>query len=349
MAKERIPYIDAAKGLLILIIIGHHIPLYADVICQHVAPFYIDAFGHNPAGNDIAFLSMTNWIKKLQPFYSSFFMSAFFIITGLCSSFDKKFWPFLYSNAKYLLLPNCLYIILRKAPFALAFGQPFDIVTILRNILITGGEWFTITLFIAKVIYWFAGKYLSHDILRCFVLLMLLLVGAVLYGRVHEVWYFWHALALMPFLEIGRILRVHPLRVTMRWACPVAFLILVCVYSFVGKVVPKVSYSSMITVMQAIPFLLMATMGTIGILEASKFVQTSRVLRFFGRNSLIAYYFHTAIIMVVINWLVATCDVSVAGKFIIPLVTFVAVAAFTALVICIFNLPVLRWCQGKFN
>ena len=87
--SERIPYIDVAKGILILLVVYDHLP---DVYMYLL----------NLSNSHIEYLNDTQWIFKL------FFMPAFFCITGMCSNFNKNFKPFLISNLKTLIVPNVL-------------------------------------------------------------------------------------------------------------------------------------------------------------------------------------------------------------------------------------------------
>ena len=87
--KERLHYIDIAKGLLILLVVYDHLPdMYLYSLKLH--------------NNYISELNNWQWIYKL------FFMPAFFAITGMCSNFDKTFIPFLVNNFKSLIVPNII-------------------------------------------------------------------------------------------------------------------------------------------------------------------------------------------------------------------------------------------------
>ena len=64
--KERIHYIDVAKGLLIILVILHHFPQL------------MDQYGvSNP---------FLQFLDSASDYYNAFFMPTFFIITGYCTN-----------------------------------------------------------------------------------------------------------------------------------------------------------------------------------------------------------------------------------------------------------------------
>ena len=81
---EREKYIDIAKGLLILMVVIHHLPQVGNRLCNLNSEFL-------------------NTINSYSFVVSAFFMQAFFIITGLCSSFNKPVKQFISSNFKTLI------------------------------------------------------------------------------------------------------------------------------------------------------------------------------------------------------------------------------------------------------
>ena len=73
--KERLPYIDVAKGLLILMVVWGHFEL----ILRET---------HKTSDPVVAY-----W-DHVEIIWSAFFMPAFFFITGLCGNFNKPFKKF---------------------------------------------------------------------------------------------------------------------------------------------------------------------------------------------------------------------------------------------------------------
>lgn len=65
--RERIHYIDIAKGILIICVVITHTPAFAKT-------YGVDGF---------------QWLESLRPLFNSYFMPAFFCITGFCTNFGK--------------------------------------------------------------------------------------------------------------------------------------------------------------------------------------------------------------------------------------------------------------------
>ena len=85
--------IDMAKGILIAMLIFHHI---VDVCAQ------LDV-------SNIVISAMRSIQKQMIVCY---FMPAFFMITGICSNFNKPFVPFVKNQIKSLLIPAVSFILL---------------------------------------------------------------------------------------------------------------------------------------------------------------------------------------------------------------------------------------------
>ena len=92
MAKERIHWIDVAKGILILFLIVHH---------------FGSAFKLTDIPQD-DYRFLMSW----QFVFTSFFMQAFFFMSGYCSSFNKEVKLFFWSLFKQLILPFIFFEIL---------------------------------------------------------------------------------------------------------------------------------------------------------------------------------------------------------------------------------------------
>ena len=196
MQKERKPWIDIAKGILILLVNLAHVSYFAH---DFVGTDRFDAVG------EVAFLFV--------PWY----MPAFFMITGYCSSFDMPFRTFACRNFKALIVPSVLIGVFMLSwlnaflsPSGLSY-QNFlqqDYV----NILLTCGPWFLTALFLAKMALYGVLHYLHcRNRWRFLLLMALMLLAASLYNKnvVPNLWYFEHALLLLPFMFAGVMLRHH--------------------------------------------------------------------------------------------------------------------------------------------
>lgn len=86
--KQRDSSIDVLKGILILLVVLNHISGVARKV--GVEDMTIDV------------------LHVLRDLYVPFFMPAFFIVTGMCSSFSKPFSSFLITNLKTLIFPSII-------------------------------------------------------------------------------------------------------------------------------------------------------------------------------------------------------------------------------------------------
>lgn len=187
--KERLHYIDAAKGLLILMVAYGHVYY---TIC------------HNYGYNNIHMTTINN----ISNAWIAFYMPAFFVITGMCSNFNKDIKPFVCSLIKTILLPAFTLALIIHAIEWLLADKDFYIG--LKVFLKGTSYWFLFALFVAKTIYYVLNKYLKS-------LKKIGIVTLVLYcifGVVHEYlpnipnyWCWIHALGLIPFLTLGQILK----------------------------------------------------------------------------------------------------------------------------------------------
>lgn len=122
--KKRIEYFDTTKGLLMLFLIWGHMIIFAKTL-----------------GIKSDF---TQTIQNTVPFYRSFFMQTFFVITGFCTSWGVPFKVFLSKNLKTIVLPAFIFL-----PFSyltkLIIGESFGFETFGKLLMkyITGGiPWF---------------------------------------------------------------------------------------------------------------------------------------------------------------------------------------------------------------
>ena len=196
IVKERKPWIDIAKGILILfVLLGH-----------------VNYFAHDFAGTD-----SFKFVAASHIVFITWYMPAFFVVTGYCTNFEIPFADFLKKNLKSLIVPSILIGVLLSSwvsKFLSAEGLSY------RNfldqdwpgILITCGPWFLTALFVAKIVMYGILKYVRcRNVWKFLLLMLLMLIGCSLYNKkvVTNLWYFEHALMLLPFLYTGILLREH--------------------------------------------------------------------------------------------------------------------------------------------
>lgn len=150
--KRRLNYLDLAKGLLISLVVFHHIPY----VLRNVDPsIYIED------------------MIKMEVFYTSFFMCAFFMITGMTFCPNGTLWTFVKKNFRALILPGILLAIINRITLSYLLGKELRIDII--GLLVRGGEyWFLTSLFCSNfgipitemgTVIWY---YVDYDMYVCF-------------------------------------------------------------------------------------------------------------------------------------------------------------------------------------
>lgn len=145
MASNRIHYIDVCKGILIIIVVIHHV--------------FGLMMNFNIVSYDMAYL---------EKIYVPFFMPAFFIITGYCSNFDRSFKEFFYTNTRQLLIPGvCFFVMIRFIEDCmLACDYSLSaFLNIIILLLLRGGCWFLVAMFVSKVVYWCLSNFANRFVL----------------------------------------------------------------------------------------------------------------------------------------------------------------------------------------
>lgn len=270
--RQRIDYIDVAKGILILIVILYHSGFDTD--------------------ND--FISLFR--IKTAFFYSGWFISSFFIITGYCSNFDKQFKPFFFNNLKTLIWPAVIGTSFICTLRAIVTFDTNPLITFIHNIPIGGFNWFLTALFFSKLIYWFVIHITNNIWVQCFIILTFSLIGVYsndinLFGGnwIH----YRHFLYMTIFLFLGQVTRTKKpnIQIPLYVGIAAAFVILLMLktigdrFALAGKVMqfntPLIPYH-----------LLFSIAGIVFIIFLAQLFENSKFLQYVGRNSLAFYIIH---------------------------------------------------------
>lgn len=263
--KRRIPYIDVAKGILILLVIYDHLP---DVFMYLL----------KMSNTHVESLNEWQWVYKL------YFMPAFFCITGMCSNFHKDFYTFIWSNFKILIIPNIVWGVILNHDFGGVF-------------LHGGGFWFLSALFVSKMSYYTIVKYLDNFLQRIVLLLFFVVIGFWLNGisAKYDIWFFHYALCLTIFIEFGRIISNSNMKYLLMWS---VIYIILCFIMYWGNLhKPVVALGTNCRIYEAPLYLLSAFGGSCLVISFSKLINSNRLLEFFGRESLIFYIFQVKVLL----------------------------------------------------
>ena len=286
--KVRIPFFDTTKGILIVFLVFHHIVNMA---------------------KDKMPVENLEFITQWDILYVPYFMQAFFFITGYCSSFNKSAKDFVWSNVKALLIPLLFFSIVNQLVSWFVDGDNFFYVTVLgtRFFFVVELYWFLSALFIAKLLLFAAVRCSSKSIIQ-FIVVLIPFICAIALNTKHfhfYNWFHWHnGLVNLMFLWIGYTLKhTEILKEHLKKYGLIAFLLYIIgliVFNILGKSVPYYTHFPHFNLKQTPFFVYFSITGTFMILYLGEIIQKSRLLLFFGKNSIVVYGIHFSILNIII-------------------------------------------------
>ena len=270
MGTQRDSSIDVMKGLLISLVVLNHITGIAGKCGISNSTFAV--------------------LHASRDLYVPFFMPAFFIVTGMCSNFNKPLRGFIWKNFKTLIIPGIIISLM-----VVFTEKGFDTKTLLNKIIHGGGYWFLCALFLSKIIYWSLKRYLTNHYVILFFLV--LLIFASLFCRDNNLPNFWNyqqAFCLTIFIYVGdyraKIFTSKPYLTASAYL--ILLMALLCMRMEIPVIVNKI-YMSYISIPS---FLILSITGSFLILVISKKIRSSYLLEFLGKESLIIYLIHMPIL-----------------------------------------------------
>lgn len=339
MAKENIkqalfrdPSVDATKGLLILMVVVHHV---VDVGAREL-----------PNGNELLL-----FVENIQrPLILCYFMQAFFIITGMCSNFDKPFKPFILNQVRSLLIPALTFTIILGA---FHFSGMGDIKHIVWQLLFyLGNFWFITSLFMAKVIFYVLHRYILSKRVIIVVLLAISLFGVFLNDveQYPNFYYHRHTLVLIASIGIGAELKEYLKSKRVLLASLFLYPVLIMLsYVLFDSKIPYLTYGFGITMVTWPIYIILSTTGTVIITKIGALLMNNSILKLCGKNSLLIYIFNSEILESVIGAYSGTLSNCNFSTSVILYAFFVIITTATGIYISyLFNHTKLRVFLGKF-
>lgn len=343
---NRVQYIDIAKGILILVVVFHHIPQVGNRLLM------LNSDSLN------TFVSW-NWL------YATFFMPSFFIITGYFSDFEKECKSFILQNFKSLILAGVILSIVESILDTL-LSRSLVISIDLRSRLISFIKygtpyWFLSTLFLCKIFFYFLCKLTRYDVIKGMICMLTMCLALYICPEIdrndsNNYWYFNHVLFYLFFLWLGSLMRRISI---LEWKfMPVlgwAYIAMAVVFCFLGIKPPVLThYFGAVTYISLPLSLLLATTGTFLIFYFSRQIYISPIpdiwLQYVGKNSLIIYALHIAVVRNIglyISHYIVLPDSMTHAWFYVMLSFFVSVLILVV-VSKLLNVPQLRWIVGKW-
>lgn len=330
-SNKRISELDVAKGILMLLLIWHHVP-------QNPGKYGIDFYGISQIDN-ISYIV-----------YAPFFMCSFFLITGLCSSFEKDQKDFLISNFKTLLIPLIAFGLFFQ--FLFYISGVFNVVDYNFNFDWLTNEWFLKTLFLSKILYYYLRKYIGSVVLLFVSLFFISGVGCLF----NQLNYFsdflccQHVMIMTLFIGIGDFCKHKP--ITNRLLAIMSIMYVGCVPSFYcfSLNIPWITKGINIGCKYYIPFLFMSLCGSALLYLLSRIINHSRFLEYIGKRSIVVYasnYFLTSISCICLHRMFPFSS-DYYGTLLFCVIAFSLIVFFSVLTIRVFDIPFLKIFRGKF-
>jgi fucose 4-O-acetylase-like acetyltransferase len=185
MAKERIHWVDIAKGLLILLLLIHH---FGSAIKGSIIP-----------KEDFSFVGAWQFV------FTAFFMQAFLFMSGFCSSFTTPVDVFLKKLLKQLIVPFCFFELITCTYWS--SSDRFSIHAVLDYWIESGGThyWFLNALILSKVYIYIFLRLYKNEYSLIISSLLLLIVAIVLndYDIGYNFFCFRQSLGSIFFVALG--------------------------------------------------------------------------------------------------------------------------------------------------
>lgn len=289
MAKERIHYLDVAKGIMIMLVMLYHLYQYG----RHYDTSVVN-----------------NGLGIAKEFWLPFFMSVFFVITGMCSNFSKPFLSFAISNFKTLVLSAMMVMLVFCSFVNILEGNltiEKEIVLVKLIIKDLGVCWFVTALFIAKMIFWFINaksKTIEHtDTFIWISSLLVFIIGYILYLHDGGTGWIGYKNALMMVWCFPFGILIKRVQIPMGGVVLLLFLyVTTCVLFIVNNErIPFIAVDTHIPLVTLIPFLLLASTGSYLLLYFSKIIGKCEIVEYIGRQSLVIYMTHCGIYGLLFN------------------------------------------------
>lgn len=340
MQKKRIDYIDIMKGMLIVCLYYGHSIVYGGVMSIDYAASHI--------------------IGKTVPFYESFFMQTFFIITGFCSSFSQGFKIFFLKNVKTILLPGLLMCFLSYLPDTLSSHTLLEFLTLNTTNLFyyfsVKGEWFILAIFYGKMLFWLLHKIHKDNLIIVFAIY---LIGLFLNESdlVVNYSYHRHALLSLPFLYIGFKIKgidfdKYPQKIVIISLVGGIILLIQLICTLKGVFhIPFQDHGVYVTFLNWPLHFLNVICGSIIIFTIARKIGKNHFLSNLGYGSLLAYLMNGFMLKSFMYMLIQLGFIphnQLVGFFFYLIVITLSLLSINFMIRLIYNSPRLSWIVGKW-
>lgn len=298
--KERVHWIDIAKGLMIIGMVLNHIINYSAKMGVDISAF--------------------PW-PHIGSAYGVFTMQSFFILSGYTTNFNQDFKTFMWKQVKGLLIPYVSFMIIFSTIANFVWGEPFvEEMYGEKYFFLVEGFWFLSALFVAKVLMYFISKISKRKIIELGGGILLLILGIAIsecYADMPEPshWHNWfhyrNGLCMAVFLPIGYYLKKY--QVVEKYGLKIGLVYCVCYgstylmtlldidgYQYLAA--PNYTHYLVPNLRDVNGFLLIpgylfyTVTGSILVFWLSQKIGKSKVLEFYGKTSLVIYCVHFTVL-----------------------------------------------------
>lgn len=305
--KERIHWIDVAKGLMIIGMVFNHIINYSTKMGVDISTF--------------------PWYH-VGGAYGVFTMQSFFILSGYTTNFNQNFKHFMWKQIKGLLIPYVSFMLICSLVAYFVWGVPFvQEMYGEKYFFLIEGYWFLSALFVAKVLIYLINKISKSKKIELGGDFLLLVAGIAIseyYSEMPEPshWHNWfhyrNGLCMAVFLPIGyyskkyQVVEKYGLKIGLAYCVLYVATYLMTLLDINGYrylAAPNYSHYLVPNLAEVNGFLLIPSYilytvaGSVLVFWLSQKIEKSITLEFFGRTSLTIYCVHFTFIMLYAQFL----------------------------------------------
>lgn len=276
--KQRIDYLDIAKGIAFLLVIYCHAVAFSDM-----------AGVNSP---------QIRYMRENGVWYQYFYMPVFFMVSGFFVNINKSWKVYLWQNIKLLLLGVIGIRFLNALIVNIVTFHPLGIFEhikhtfILENVLRFWGMWFIGAIFTARIIYYILARVSKNEKVLAILLFIVAIGGGILERcSLPNIMWYQQGMVLSLFIWIGTQLRKFDLSVRQYLIFGGVYIISFIVLQPFGLNSTD-SYCTMYHTpdINHLPLsIYMGTLGTCLILGVSKAIGKCMALSFIGINSTVWY------------------------------------------------------------
>lgn len=327
--KKRITWADLCKGILITLLMFSHLVWVSK-------DFY---FIENSAINSLGLISSI---------WNCFFMSCFFIVSGMFSNFNKPFTQFIWGNFKALIIPALVSLVLLNI-----YKFPnIDYEMVIRSaFLYGGGYWFLCSLFLAKIVLWFFVKWKWNSWIVILLLLIMSFTGKLLdqIGDYSNIWYHRNFLNFTLFLGFGYYFKETIQNKVFGIVSTLVFVTAIVFFFTLGINIPNVVSVYNESLIQHPLTILLSITGSVSIIHLCMLIKHNTVMEYLGKNSLIVYIYHMTFLSLAVAAVEGTlCQTSMRNSIVIVFMILASTLVLCSILAAIINTKYFKWMKGSF-